>query len=378
MIPPDVANNLRLIVPDQQLNNAQTQPVTRTQAIADVLSDLAPGQRILAEIQALLPNGTYRAVVAQRDVTLALPFSAKPGDSLELEVTESNGKLTLAVVSNRAGGAAEQIPSESASTSLSPAGKLIGNLMNDISGEGRRAPPAILNNSAPIFEQLPKTALEMTPVLKQALAQSGMFYEAHQARWVAGELPMEALHQEPQGKLQANSSAPVIASAAQPGDNALTVKGGIDNVMPAAQPGSQALADQAATTGSRIPHELIPLVQQQLDGLSTQNFVWQGQIWPGQDMRWEIGDDPSRPGAAEDPQSRQWQTRLKLTLPNLGQIDALLSLNASGEVSLSLLAGSESSAAQLRDNSSQLAGQFEAAGLRLTQIAMQKNEQTEQ
>ena len=66
MIPPDVANNLRLIVPDQQLNNAQTQPVTRTQAIADVLSDLAPGQRIMAEIQALLPNGTYRAVVAQR------------------------------------------------------------------------------------------------------------------------------------------------------------------------------------------------------------------------------------------------------------------------------------------------------------------------
>jgi hypothetical protein len=378
MIPPDVANNLRLIVPDPQINNAQTQPVTRTQAIADVLSDLAPGQRILAEIQALLPNGTYRAVVAQRDVTLALPFSAKPGDSLELEVTESNGKLTLAVVSNRPGDAAAQASAESVSTSLSPAGKLIGNLMNDISGEGRRAPPAILNNSAPIFEHLPKTALEMTPVLKQALSQSGMFYEAHQARWVAGELPTEVLHQEPQGKLQANIPLPVTASVTQPGDSALSAKGGIDNAVPASQPSSQAVADQATTTGSRIPHELTPLVQQQLDGLSTQNFVWQGQIWPDQEMRWEIGDDPSHPGNTGDPQSRQWQTRLKLTLPNLGQIDALLSLNAGGEVSLSLLAGSESSAAQLRDNSTQLAGQFEAAGLRLTQFAMQKNDQAEQ
>ena len=43
----------------------------------------------MAEIQAMLPNGSYRAVVAQREITLALPFSAKSGDSLELEVVVS-------------------------------------------------------------------------------------------------------------------------------------------------------------------------------------------------------------------------------------------------------------------------------------------------
>ncbi|HLO64336.1 MAG TPA: flagellar hook-length control protein FliK [Azonexus sp.] len=377
MIPPDVANNLRLIVPDQQLNNAQAQPVTRTQAIADVLSDLVPGQRILAEIQSLLPNGTYRAVVAQRDVTLALPFSAKPGDSLELEVTESNGKLTLAVVSNRPGGAAEPATAESVSTSLSPAGKLIGGLLNDISGDGRRAPPAILNNSAPIFEQLPKTAQEMMPILKQALTQSGMFYEAHQARWVAGELPTEALQQEPQGKLQTNTPVAITAGMAQAADGDTSAKGGITSTsLPASAAGPS--SDQAMLTNSRIPHELTSLVQQQLDGLSTQNFVWQGQIWPGQDLRWEIGDDARHARTAGDAESRQWQTRLKLSLPKLGQIDAQLSLNAGGEVSLSLLAGSDASAAQLRDQSTQLAGQFAAAGLRLTQLAMQKNEQAEQ
>lgn len=36
----------------------------------------------IAEIQAMLPNGTYRAIINQRNVTLALPFSAKTGDSL--------------------------------------------------------------------------------------------------------------------------------------------------------------------------------------------------------------------------------------------------------------------------------------------------------
>src|SRR5574343_431770 len=97
MIPADVANSLKQPLLGQQLaTDAPTRPVLPTQQIADVLSDLVPGQRILAEIQSLLPNGSYRAVVAQRDITLALPFSAKPGDTLELEVAESDGKLTLA------------------------------------------------------------------------------------------------------------------------------------------------------------------------------------------------------------------------------------------------------------------------------------------
>ncbi len=117
MIPPDVASSLRLVIPDQHaLPNAQSQPVAPAQQVADVLSNLVPGQRILAEIQALLPNGSYRAVVAQRDITLALPFSAKPGDTLELEVTESDGKLTLAFAHQSLG----QYPRQAWEQTLSP------------------------------------------------------------------------------------------------------------------------------------------------------------------------------------------------------------------------------------------------------------------
>ena len=92
MIPPDAASRLRLTLPDQPL---PTQPTTPAQKLADALSDLVPGQRILAEIQALLPNGTYRAVVGQREVTLALPFSAKTGDALELEGIEQPDSYTF-------------------------------------------------------------------------------------------------------------------------------------------------------------------------------------------------------------------------------------------------------------------------------------------
>ena len=152
MIPSDVASALRLQLSDQTKLTAeqpQNQPISPAQRITDVLSNAVPGQRIMAEIQAMLPNGTYRALVAQRDVTLALPFSAKPGDTLELEVTESDGKLTLAFVTNRSDAAAGKAAADSASTSLSPAGKLIGNLMAGIEADGKRAPAAPLNGSAP-------------------------------------------------------------------------------------------------------------------------------------------------------------------------------------------------------------------------------------
>jgi hypothetical protein len=421
MIPPDVASSLRLILPDTQqaATNAQTQPVVAAQRIADILSDLVPGQRIFADIQALLPNGNYRAVVGQREITLALPFSAKAGDSLELEVAESDGKLTLAFVANRTEAASTKAGQESVSTTLSSAGKLIGNLMNGIEGEGKRAPPATLNGNQALIETMPKSALDIVPVLKQALSQSGMFYEAHQARWVAGQLPTEALRLEPQAKY---SPAPIPIAVNVLIEPKITGaepdKGSISNIYnarplslteeapqlkdstktnePTIQPkaltpplaevgtantGSKTefipQSQQSTQPGSPIPRELTPLVQQQLDGLATQNFAWQGQVWPGQKMWWEIGESPSQSRGPNGEQVSQWQTRLKLTLPMLGGVDAILQLRPGGEVGISVTTDSEASEAQLRESAGQLRNQFESAGLKLTKFLLQHDQSAE-
>ena len=87
-IPSDVATRL------QNTADAALRPVAPTQDIADRLSGLVAGDRIMAQIQALLPNGTYRALVNQRNLTLALPFSAKAGDSLTLRQTSSQAGST--------------------------------------------------------------------------------------------------------------------------------------------------------------------------------------------------------------------------------------------------------------------------------------------
>src|SRR5574344_1340063 len=174
MIPSDLASTLRAVIPEQKPAQPQpTQPVSPASRVAYVLSNLVPGQRVLAEVQAMLPNGSYRALVAQREVTLSLPFAAKAGDSLELEVTETNGKLTLAFVTNRG---EAQAKDPSVPTTFSNTGKL----MKGVDGEGgRRPPPAALNGTQALLEQGPKSGADFAPLLKQALTQSGIFYEAH-------------------------------------------------------------------------------------------------------------------------------------------------------------------------------------------------------
>lgn len=465
------------------------------------------------------PNGTYRAMVGQRQITLALPFSAKAGDTLELEVKETEGSLTLAVVASRGEPATNK---GGVATALSQTGQMIADLLGDISNEGQRAPPAALNRNQALIENMPKTGADLAPVLKEALTKSGVFYEAHQARWVAGRFPTEALRQEPQGQLPAapqpslekgmnvshsilpsTSTTPVAlppgkaaavnlentpkspalyssnSGYSEPeieavvysrpqnaavemtpirsnviahspifegsGDSALPLGARIAPLNPetddhagsttvsnpavssdtattpqkpsarlheqpqlAAQPPDDSpkltqspltgahgenipkaetanvqapqsrSASEASTTSpptsappqnsGGIPRELSAVVQQQLDGLANQNFAWQGQIWPGQFLHWEIAPDPESFQQQAGENNRQWQTRLKLKLPQLGGVDAAIHLQPGGKLGILMIADSADSEGRLREASSALAQQLEAVGLNLTQF----------
>lgn len=368
MIPADLASRLRVALPPAQQETPQ--PVQPTQKLTDVLSNLVPGQRILAEVQAMLPNGTYRAIVAQRDVTLALPFSAKAGDSLELEVLNSDGKITLAFVANRTTGqqATTTQGGDSVSTTLSQTGRLIGSLIGNGEEGSARAAPAPLNGNQPLIKTTPDAA-QLAPILKQALSTSGVFYEAHQARWVAGQLPTESLRQEPQGKLP--PAFQQTSAATVPGSSAAETK--TIEVTTAATARAESSAPPAAPQGA-IPRELTPIVQQQLDALATQNYAWQGQVWPGQKMWWEISENDDPSGQQSDEAGRRWQTRLKLSLPALGGIEATLRLQAGGQIDIQMTADSPASETRLREHAEALRERFAAAGLDLTQLLVQHGE----
>lgn len=371
MIPSDIATGLRFVTKDLP---APPQPTPAIQQVTDALSEFSVGQRIMAEIQTLLPNGTYRAMVAQREVTLALPFSAKPGDSLELEVTESAGKLSLAVFANRGQTPHQDGASASASTSLSNTGKLIGDLLGEIGQEGKQARPAPLNGNQALVEAFPKSAADLAPILKEALSKSGVFYESHQARWAQGKLSIEALLQEPQGKLSTLSTEQAHLSGST-GSNSLP-----NNLIGAEkQAGGNAPFQQTisganfpnenhgtqSSQNSVIPQQLTTLVQQQLYALATETYVWQGQVWPGQNMDWEIVEE-DRKRAAPDGNPGGWQTRLRLDLPTLGGLEASLHLSNGGKIEVDLATVRPESHDRLTAAREALRTQLEATGLSLS------------
>ena len=383
MIPADVASRLQL---------PADAAVTRTpsaQQVSDVLSDLVPGQRVLAAIQSMLPNGAYRALINQRDVTLALPFSAKAGDSLELEVVENGGKLALALVSHttakpEATGTGERPAVE---TTLSRTGNFIASLLAK-SDEGVPAKPAQLNANQPIAQAPPAKGADLVPLLKQAITQSGMFYESHQSQWVGSRLPTDALLSQPQGRLSpglreavraengGNTSPATTAAVTVLASKAERQTGSAEpQAQTAASNAAQATVLRAATAaGQLVAPDLMPLVQQQLEALASQTYVWQGQAWPGQSMQWEIiEENGGKKGGAMEQDQAPWQTRLILTMPQLGEVRAGLRIVA-GEMTLSLSTQSSEAAMQLANGGDALRNQLEAAGLKLGGFTVGRHE----
>ena len=396
MIPADVASRLQ----SQASADVALRPVAPTQELTDKLSDLVAGQKVMAEIQAMLPNGTYRAVINQRNITLALPFSAKSGDSLELLVTESDGKIALAVVSHQEGNDGKA-PKEAVSTTLSKTGQFISQLFAKPE-ESRNGEKALaLNGNQPIAAAPPKTAQDILPLLKQAITQSGMFYESHQAEWVEGRFPQSALLQEPQGKLSSPAAflpppppppPPLLEEAAappafSPNTPSLPEKNPTQSqpinqqkldTVPAqnfAQPDTEQPQKAAGETlktqnaGHLVAPQTQPIIQQQLDALATQNFAWQGQVWPGQEMRWEIEEDARNHGQGGEDPAESWRTRLKLTLPSLGGVNAQIQLRGE-QLILAISVDNPQTSNLMQTESENLRQQLHAAGLIATSIGI--------
>lgn len=413
MIPADLAARLRTLT---EASFFETEPpvpgLQRAREIQSRLPELVPGQRFLATLQRTLPDGSFRAVVAGQQMTLALDGSAKAGDTLELEVTQLTPRTVFARV---VGGEPAPTASASAQPALSQTGRLISFLLT-----GQPAPQAAsLAGNRPLLDAPPTAGSQLVPVLRQALGQSGLFYESHQVQWVLGKLDTAALLREPQGQAGAGAaggaaggagaganagaaggtagagasgggtpagSAAAATSAAGAGSTASGLPADAaarsaeaaasraaadsDANRSASASARAALDEAAAPRGGTIPDRLMPVVHQQLDALATQQYVWQGQAWPGQRFEWWI-EDPQHEGEhAGDEPEKTWNTTLRLTLPRLGGVEARLQLTPAG-VALRLVANDRATLHTLDGGAAALASALEAANLRLTGLVIE-------
>lgn len=317
----------------------------RTDALR-LLPYFDPGEILSARIEAKLPDGSYKVIVSGQPMSMSLPSYLAPGDTLELAFVAREPRLTF-VLKDMPQAASAPAPL------LSAAGRLVAATMRQ---PGELAVVTAVSTAAPLLVALPADGAALSATLEQRLAQSGLFYESHQAKWVAGKRDLAQIRQEPQARL-AQPAPPPEASAAA--------------AAAAIELPSTASAQRQEQT---IHPRTVPLVQQQLAALDTARVVLQLEIWPKQWMQWEI--EEHQPGARREPDAPQrWNTQLRLELPHLGELKAALTLGSDG-VRIRLKAASAASAALLQDHRASLQTTLATAGVPPAGIAIEHHEQT--
>jgi hypothetical protein len=107
--------------------------------------------------------------------------------------------------------------------------------------------------------------------------------------------------------------------------------------------------------------QTLPVIRQQLEMLNSRQFVWQGEAWQGQQMKWTIrGDEHQR----KAPSARSWDTELRLELPGLGTIAAAITVTGK-QVRLSVSAVEADSAEMMEKHRQRLIDGMESGGLSL-------------
>jgi hypothetical protein len=341
MLPANIVNTLQALAksakPTLSLESTSPAPVGK----------LEPGQQLQGSVQEKLADGLFKVQIAGQALQMKLPGNIQSGDTIKLQVIAVQPRITFSMM---------------ASTSPLPTAERIG------------ASARLLSNLAdlpierPLVQQMGDKAVwaatQQAPDVKQlasglheALSKSGLFYESHQAQWVRGERSIGQLLEEPQNLLTGKT---MLSHNDMPTDKT--------SPMPA-QAASLASA-KAGETSLQIAREVLPLVQQQLHTLENHHVVWMGQVWPGQQMQWEIQGQPEHRNGQQD--EREWSTEMELSLPKLGDVRARLVFAERG-LRLTLHAADAATTELFNRALPQLRESLDHAGIALTAAVVSKS-----
>lgn len=331
-----------LIRPD----NLSVQPVARilpvlavenigsvAQEIGDRATQFVKGQNYFAHILEKVGDTTYSVKVESTGINASdenaqiknsifnmnLGASAKTGETLLLKFIDNNPVPTFLLAPRPTNIAGSAIE-------ISSAASLIGQYLKQAESDGV---PARIQATA-VVTQVPNNAQVMAQDLKYAISHSGLFYESHLSDFIQGNQALTAIKQEPQNQ-----------------------------------------------TGS----SLIGLMSQQLAVLENQRLLWQGEVWPGQKMDWDVyleqaNRDASKQAASE--QSVEEGTtifsEMTLHLPHLGKVSAKLSLT-DGRMRIHILADQELTLNALNNQKQTLTQAIVKNGQQLDALTLTKHTQ---
>ncbi len=208
---------------------------------------------------------------------------------------------------------------------LSQAGRVISSVI--VAAQNAPGAALALEGSAPLMANQAPQPAQLATRLQDAIGQSGLFYESHLAEWAEGTRPLSELMREPQ-------------TGRAPGS-------------PATDP----------TTAQ--------FINLQLTSQEQARVAWQGQLWPGQHMEWDIQKDAADPrgGGADGDDNPTWRSGMTFRLPLLGDIAATVVMSGN-KFQIEIQTGTTEVGDMLRARAGELTSAMDAAGTPLSSLSI--------
>jgi hypothetical protein len=295
----------------------------RQQAFARALAGLV-GQSMQADVMTRLPDGSFVVRINDMAARMALPQGAQVGTQVPLTLVTVAPRPTFQVQTGQGAPAfAEagpppdganplssplaylegkdaaaltrtaallanarslaQLPggsADGANTQISTAGKALGDVIAAAQKADTQASAAV--GRTPLLGAPSDDAGAIAQALKDGLSKSGLFYESHVAEWAEGARARADLAAEPQAR---GMPPPTDPNTAQ-------------------------------------------FINLQLNAHEQGKVAWQGQLWPGRDMHWDVERDASgRHDGKDGTEGGTWQSSLRLQFGALGTLSARVVLS---------------------------------------------------
>lgn len=285
---------------------------------------LPPGAQVGADVAmtlvALNPRPTFQISSGDKPPTLAYA-EAGPEDGLALR---SNGVAAGLLGKAAAATLLQPLAAGEPDPSISDAARAINTLL--ARAHSRPNPPQAILGATPLMVASASAPAQLAQALQDAIKHSGLFYESHVAEWAEGKRSLADLQREPQ------------------------------------------MQKQIAETDL----EAAQLINLQLRTHEQDKVRWQGELWPGQKMAWEIdkdapdGDDGDDDDRANEP---VWRSGVRFQFPTLGKVEASVMLVGS-QLHIQIRADSVHSADALRTQAGTLQQSLEASGAALSSLSI--------
>lgn len=330
------------------------------------------GKTMPGQVMGRMSDGSYLVRVAGTPARMQLPAGAQLGAEIPLTLlginprpsfqvgagrdgaanltyadaqAEPDAAATLgAQAGSRAGGAAATLlgkapltpsallPTLNADTpapELSSAARAINSVL--VQAESAPGAPQALIGKGPLMAAPPPNPAQLAQNLRNAVDSSGLFYESHVAEWAEGKRPLASLMQEPQMQ--------------------------------------KAMQGEMPKTGTDLASA--QLINLQLHTHEQSRVQWQGEAWPGQKMQWDVTRDAPEGGqhGTQDEEQAAWRSGVRFQFPLLGDIAAQVVVQG-GKVHIQMQAGSEDSAATLRQHAATLENAMAASGWPLASLSI--------